>query len=1033
MSPRQESTMQRPEPSHRPRGYALIFVLILGVVLATLSAILLYSVGRDSAEGRQQQNAVRALYAAEAAVAVGIEQVRRLLDDNPTPDLSGITTPVIGEAEYPVFRVRYYDAATNTSSLTPPATMPSGPILTGPNAGLFASQIPIQVLASAVVDNARATVADAIRIDLIPVFQFAIFMDGDYELQNPAPIGISGRVHANGNFYQSGAGTNQITYRSPITVAGRIANRSTFASSSNLTANNTARVLTAAPSTFAYFPSYGTTPLPRPTDAQQAAFLASRFGTRVLDGSGGQGRLEVPITITGRTACVNTAACPAGQECAKRSPADATGICMERIASRPDMCGNGQPTGARPNFAQSPAIELIRRPAALLSETGLYNDGQAPGSAFREDFGPRPADGPDTGTDVDDVSDVVVDRNVPVMNIVRADDDQGAAHERFYWKADIRIVDGIWYRRDSNTPVFDPETWDFGGPFSANNVVGNGRAELGYKFARVQRYSWWWDARETRVYDAAGNRIQRGLQIRASDFDVAAFNELLLDGQARALLFNGGVVPSQGVIVYISETYDPHAEDVNTTLPRAANVRNFLNLPIMENHLDGATLITPVAPTKGAGAPHATPTARGFYPSILWGRHAPVGFRSLTPPQRHPFGVDGIAGNGDDPSAAAQGDTTFVAAEARAFYRDPLLMLQSNAKLGQGGVGFECQEPVFLTAAPLPTATTRVLPPCIQSGATPRGPENAVRIVRAQNVPMQGLTIATDNRLYLHGDVNAVSTGGTNMTTPGPDGVLRQTRQGVAGKVAVIADSITLLSSRFSDRFLQRGGVPGDALFINRRARFTAVDDGIAPPPGPAERPWVREAPAEDGTTEAGRAPNLCTLGKNLPTGGVVNDARGTLPPGFPADLDVRKAVATRYNTSLLMGDVPACIDAGDQLGNPSGGVNNFPRFAENQEDVDNIIFGSMVSLFRSERGNARFLSTGMGNDFENAAMVSSNWVAQRKVAGYEAWEGGGRTACVYYPPTRVWSFDEALQQPGNLPPGTPRVFDTQRLRWVRR
>lgn len=417
---------------NRPRGYALIFVLILGIVLATLSAILLYSAGRDSSEARQQQNSVRAVYAAEAAVSVGIEQVRRLLDENPTPDLSALTAPVIGEFEYPVYRVRYYDPATNTPSLTPPSTMPFGPITSGPNAGLYAAQMPIQVLASAVVDNARATVADAIRIDLIPVFQFAIFMDGDYELQNPAPIGITGRVHANGDFYQSGAGTNRITYRSPITVAGDIANRSAFAASSNLAGNDVARVLTAAPSTFAYFPSFGSTPLPRPTDADQAAFLTARFGTRVIDRSGGQGRLQVPITVTGKTTCASTSACPTGLECVKRSDVDATGICMERVASRPDMCGNGQPTGARANFAQSPAIELIHRPAGLLSGTGLYDDGQAPGSAYREDFGPRPADGPDTGADVDDVTDVVVDRNVPIMNISRADDDQGAAHERFY-------------------------------------------------------------------------------------------------------------------------------------------------------------------------------------------------------------------------------------------------------------------------------------------------------------------------------------------------------------------------------------------------------------------------------------------------------------------------------------------------------------------------------------------------------------------------------------------------------------------------
>ena len=279
------------------RGYALIFVLVLGVVLASLSAILLYSTSRDSSEAFQQQNSVRALYAAEAAVAVGVEQVRQLLDDNPQPDLAGLTAPVIGEAAYPVYRVRYWDASTNTSSTTPPSTLPTGPITTGPNAGLYAAQIPIQVLASAVVDNARATVADAIRIDLIPVFQFAVFMDGDLELQSPATISMTGRVHANGDFYQSGAGTNRITYRSPLTAAGSMANRSSFDASTNLGANDVARVLLTPPTTFAYFPARSTLSLPRPNDATQAAALASRFGARVVDHSGGQRRLGVCVCV----------------------------------------------------------------------------------------------------------------------------------------------------------------------------------------------------------------------------------------------------------------------------------------------------------------------------------------------------------------------------------------------------------------------------------------------------------------------------------------------------------------------------------------------------------------------------------------------------------------------------------------------------------------------------------------------------------------------------------------------------------------
>jgi hypothetical protein len=46
----------------------------------------------------------------------------------------------------------------------------------------------------------------------------------------------------------------------------------------------------------------------------------------------------------------------------------------------------------------------------------------------------------------------------------------------------------------------------------------------------------------------------------------------------------------------------------------------------------------------------------------------------------------------------------------------------------------------------------------------------------------------------------------------------------------------------------------------------------------------------------------------------------------------------------------------------------------------------------------------------------------------------GSTNLCDYRPPVRQWTFDDTLLQSiGNLPPGTPRVVATDRLRWVRR
>lgn len=1003
------------------RGYALIMVLLMGVVLATLSGILLYAAARDGVEGRQQLNGVRALYAAESAVAVGVDTVASELLVNTSPDLPALQTTAqtrlagaFPGVTLPTFSIKYL--VNGVPSSTQPSITTLSTITSGPNAGLLAAALPIQVLASARVNNAAATVADAVRIDLIPIFQFAIFTDGDFEIHQPAPITITGRVHSNGNLYVSGgcatvnsvtgacvtASTDVLTFQSPVTVARRVQNTALFDSSTGVAGSSSIRFRNPAGTGFSYVQALSSGALSSKTNTQQQSYLSTNFGSNVIDSTGGQTALSVPLSLSSTVTCVTSSTCASGNTCVVPTGAS-EGVCMDRIVSRPDICGNAASAGSGDNFAQSIAINIIKRPSA--EYTSRYTTLAT--SVYDETYGPTPAAaGADGFVDVDDVT---VTRNVPLTQTSRSSDDQGVDDERFYWKANLRIIDGIWYRVTStgdNVVVFDPETWDFGvSSFTPSSMSGN--ALLGHKFARVQRYSWFWDPRESRVY-SGGSKYQRGLQIRASDFDVAAFNDLLSDSSAVTLLF-GGTIPAGGIVVYVSETYDPSFDDANTRLPRTSNVRNFLNFPVMENHSDGTLAVTVAAPTRGSGGAQATPTQRGWFPSNLWGRNAPALFRSLTPAQA-------------STSAAANKSTT-VLAEARAFYASPTLF---DSSLSAWGSGFDCQEPSLLTAARLPTSTTDFgPPPCIQSGATPRGPENAVRIVRAQVVPTQGLTIATDNRLYVRGDVNVVSTGGTGISINGVE-----TRQRIAGKVSIVADSLTLLSQRFSDRIMQRGADRSGSALINKKARFSSVDSSVlAAVPG--VKAWTSEALTEDDSGTAGEdlgnAPNLCRVGAAISSSGSTADL-AVLPSSWPANTAPRRAFATRYNMSFIAGDVPSCAGGGSNPGSNSGGLINFPRFLEDWSSTDMLINGSMVSLYRSEQGNARFL----GSSFAQGA---ESWKAGRKAAAYDSWGSTSvsESPCVYVPPARKWAFDSGLTQPSSLPPGTPRVRATDRLRWFRR
>lgn len=969
-------------------------VVVMGVILASLAGVLLYASARDRTEGKLQTSSVRAAYAAEAAVAVGVETLRKELEDSVTPNLTAVQTSTktavaaaLPGATFPTLSVRYYDSITNTTSATPFGSSTLATIASGPNAGLRAQQTPIQVFAVSQVDKATASVADAIRIDLIPVFQFAMFFDGDFELQNPAPITISGRVHTNGNFYLSGGDAAE--FRGNISIANTLHGHSSFAASSKVGST-------------AIRKADGTdldvsTGFPFAAAADQKKEI-EKWGGTVSDKSTGAQPLSIPLRLSSAETCKVSADCAgANRSCVKVRSSDENGVCTDDVIARPNVCGGATPKSAQ--FAQSLAIELIRRPAADYRSTGLSDpyttirvaSGKAVTSPYSVEFGPRPAidrlGDIDANISQDQLFMVDVPRSVPVVKSTMADDDKGAILDRMYWKADVRIIDGIWYRKGQVEPVFDPEVEGY--------TTGNpDPADVSHLFARAIRYSWWWDARENRVYctntvsdeNCQANRYQRGQQVRSADFDMAAFMALLENLTARKRLFPTGVLPDAGVIVYMSETYDPTYEDANfSQVRRAANVRNFLNFPTMHNHLASATINARPRKVAAKNTNVTTPTTRpptpyerGWYPENLWGLNAPAGFESLTRP----------------PTIAVLPTPAQIA-----VYADGNRMGLCSATLTALCVrnGSRCQIPGidYTTASarrPANRATSfavpQIEPTCVQAAATPLGPENAVRLVRGYAVPATGFTFVTDNRLYIAGDINVRRDANVISGT-------FQTQQDIAGSVAVMADSLTLMSSRFNDMEFQ-----GRAFNAFPRAPGSYTD----------MTGWSGDSKPATGAFDVGKLPY-----RNATTSG---EAFGSFCSTAPLPYE------TIFNASLLMGDVPACVATSSSIGNPSGGVNNFPRFVEDWNKVTSdpvplTINGSIVGLFRSERGNARFQSSGYGTGGFGVGMTSTAY---------------STAVCVYTPPKRQWTFDNTLLDSiDNLPPGTPRVVATDRLRWVRR
>ncbi len=142
--------------------------------------------------------------------------------------------------------------------------------------------------------DARTVLQMEFKSQIIPLFQFASFYDRDLEINSTTPMTLTGRVHTNGNLYvqptpvvPNPSGTIGIDFLSNVTVAGDIYNR---VDAMPTTQNGTARVLTGtSPSTYADFPAYNASRTDKLSTAELVPFMG-----RLTDSTAGVVALNPP-------------------------------------------------------------------------------------------------------------------------------------------------------------------------------------------------------------------------------------------------------------------------------------------------------------------------------------------------------------------------------------------------------------------------------------------------------------------------------------------------------------------------------------------------------------------------------------------------------------------------------------------------------------------------------------------------------------------------------------------------------------------
>jgi hypothetical protein len=201
--------------SSRERGSAtIIALLVLGLMMIFVTVALTRSTGEAMAM-RNEAETGRAFYAAQGSLETMTRNFNKVYENklNPTnADLDNIETkPVLGFDDY------------NFTQMIEPTSTPKTVVIAGGDyAGLnsLRQSWRLTTTATSKTSGAQVQMTRNFYNNLIPVFQFGIFYDGDLTLHNGPAFAFGGRVHTNSNFYLTPSG--EARFDSRVSASGEI-------------------------------------------------------------------------------------------------------------------------------------------------------------------------------------------------------------------------------------------------------------------------------------------------------------------------------------------------------------------------------------------------------------------------------------------------------------------------------------------------------------------------------------------------------------------------------------------------------------------------------------------------------------------------------------------------------------------------------------------------------------------------------------------------------------------------------------------
>jgi len=229
------------------KGFTMIAALLMLMLLSGMAIGLLMMVNTEGKVGGADLQNNLAYHAAEGGIEQMYANLSALMQNVQVPtatEICSVGLPTTNGPSLPGVTWKQYSIMPgngNTSSC--PSTLTGiatwGSITAGPNQGLYAQVIPLNMTVTAsLFGGQEVTMMRGAQLAMIPVFQFGMFCDADCSIYPGQSMTFAGPTHANGDFYPFVVTGDTLTFQGKVAAFGNVVRTQLPNTNTNISGHN---------------------------------------------------------------------------------------------------------------------------------------------------------------------------------------------------------------------------------------------------------------------------------------------------------------------------------------------------------------------------------------------------------------------------------------------------------------------------------------------------------------------------------------------------------------------------------------------------------------------------------------------------------------------------------------------------------------------------------------------------------------------------------------------------------------------------